>query len=210
MAGPTTGILDNYNRANGSAGANYTTYGSANITIDTNAAKGPGASFWNPTTFGPDVEAYLTIADATGFIELDISVRMASISGSAYDGYICYAFPQTGNATCAINRSDAGTLTQLGATVDDPGVPATGDKFFVEAIGSTITFYRNTGGAWYPILSRTDATYAAAGNIGYQVYEGAARYDDFGGGTVVTGPGPPLLGQPDQVNAGAHSSFGPF
>jgi hypothetical protein len=59
-----------------------------------------------------------------------------------------------------------------------------GARVGISIVGSTINVWLNTGAGWVKVGSRTDATYAAAGFIGAELYGGTNRsFDDFGGGT---------------------------
>src|SRR5262249_14730581 len=63
---PTTAVLDNFNRANGSLGSNWVdpVNGLTGVTIQGKALQhnsGYKQPVWNPTSFGTDQEAYVTI-----------------------------------------------------------------------------------------------------------------------------------------------------
>jgi RHS repeat-associated protein len=68
-----------------------------------------------------------------------------------------------------------------------------GDKLGFRAVGSTLTAYHYTGGAWSSVASRTDSTYAS-GYIGLESYSTSWTLDDFGGGAAVHGMVPGLSG----------------
>jgi hypothetical protein len=57
-------------------------------------------------------------------------------------------------------------------------------------MGGHITFYyKEAAGSWAEKLTREDATYGAAGYLGfYEAAEAACVWDDFGGGTVSPSP----------------------
>jgi hypothetical protein len=199
----STAVLDTFNRANSTTtlGSNWSlltdfTLGGTNLGINTNAAyKGSGTGYvvmyWNPATFGPLCEAYITVAtEPSSGQNVAVYARTQQPGSGTNDGYnVAYT---TGSPdSWKITRSDNGVDTQLGASVNQ--AVAAGEKILIECNGSTITGYLFTGGAWVAVLSRTDTTYSAAGNIGF--YGTGAdttwRYDDFGGGTVLRAPLPP-------------------
>lgn len=205
MPFPTTGILDNFNRANaaiyGSTASGGDTWGAnalndtgpGTLSIVSNAiAEGSGSPNGYLTgSHGPDAEAYMTAAALPGggnYFFLAVRVQDAGVGSLAWDGYGLIYIVGTG---WQIRRYDNGASTVLGATVSTPTVSA-GDGLGIEAIGDTIKgYHKPAAGAWTEVLSRIDATYTAAGNIAVEIGSapsGTGRGDDLGGGTVVTGP----------------------
>ena len=77
-------MLDNFNRANGSVGANWTVlkFGSfAAMNISAGVAVNASSSlyawnYWNVASFGPDVEAYATVASYSGNDVIRIGARV--------------------------------------------------------------------------------------------------------------------------------------
>ena len=67
---PTTPVLDNFNRADGPAGANWSLIrptGFVAMNVSANAAVDPSSTnyawnYWNSANFGPNAEAYVTVA----------------------------------------------------------------------------------------------------------------------------------------------------
>lgn len=197
----STAVLDNFNRADSTTtlGANWslvTDFGLGDLDLgilSNQAYRGNGGGFtvmyWNPATFGPLCEAYLTVAtEATATQNFALYARLQQPGAGTFDGYnVTYTVGSPDS--WALKRSDNGTDTQLGASVNQ--AVAAGEKVLLECNGSTIKGYLFTGGAWTEILSRTDTTYANTGNIGfYGAGDGTWRYDDFGGGTVLRAPLP--------------------
>jgi hypothetical protein len=200
---PTTGVLDNFNRASATAiGGNWTTgkvwntTGDYGIVSDT-LAYNPDQYAWynmyyNVSTYGADSEAYWTLSTNTPDSTADavgLDLRIAN-PGNSFDGYEVDIDYTAATPVWGIFRVDNGTSTSLDSLQHDV---ANGDKMGAEIIGWDITGYHYTGGAWSAVLSEPDAThaYANAGYIG--IYMGAQtisqRFDDFGGGTVVTAGG---------------------
>lgn len=197
---PTTGVLDNFNRADEaplSAGGTWTTpifTGVDSLRLVSNACRpvAGGAysdGYRNNADYGPDVEAFVTI---TAFSAIDSLIyvfnRLVNIGSGTIDGYYARFDTASGAENGRIFRLDNDAGTQLGAT-DTSITLAAGDKMGIESIGSTIGFYHNTGGTWTQIFTRSDATYGAAGKIGHAIFDAldATTTDDFGGGTVVAG-----------------------
>jgi hypothetical protein len=208
MPFPTTGILDNFNRANEGP------YPSANW--DGKILSGDGTSFsvianqckagsnlarmyWKASTFGPDCEAYATIVTvpvAGTFSDVALLLRVqqpgtGGAGGTTTDGYYAGWTNLAGSDELVFFRIDNESFTQLGST-QTPGNMVDGNKFGASMIGSTIQAYVDTGGGWAAFgTSVTDATYTAAGYLGVLTGESATVLDDFGGGTaaaVVRGP----------------------
>jgi hypothetical protein len=213
VAFPTvTTVLDSFNRANesplsASAGWDQNDYfgGTSNLLrLASNqalklqvAAAGWGAQVWG-TAYGPDTEAYATIAAKPGvdtYEILTIYARLVQI-GSTVDGYCVQVLEGTaGTDEWLIFRVDNNSFTQLGATVTQE--VTVGDKIGLEIIGSTIKGYLFTGGSWTEVISRSDSNHTAAGKVCLEVRGVNGRLDDFVAGTVVTGGGgssPRLLG----------------
>lgn len=197
MAFPTTGVLDDFNRANGGLGANYTQEpfndgtGGA-LVIASNAIRASAGSsyegvWYNPATFGPDSEVYMDVvtANPAGFYILCLRILQPSNSASTGDGYFIQV--DQGGPNLKFYRQDNGVSTQLGAA-DSVTAIASGDKWGVEMIGSTLTAYRYTAGAWAAYgATRSDGTYTTAGYLGFYIFEGSlvSVFDNFSGGTVV-------------------------
>jgi len=185
MAFPTTGILDNFNRA--SLGANWTAYYNTISIQSSTVLRGDTASDqnvagWNVATYGPDVELYATIATKSAE-----SIRLwFSRGGGGFQGYFVEAETSAGNLN--LRRVDNPGETTL-RTVSSI-TWASGDAFGVSAIGSTFKLYRKpSGGSWGQVgADATDTTYTGNSSFTLDIWnDGAAncRLDDFGGGTVV-------------------------
>lgn len=198
MTFPTTGIIDDFNRAdegplsNGGKWTNQIRSGDDNLRVDTNQCatiaggiSQQGSAWWNNATFGPDCECYTTLPVLpTGGSRATVLARLANPGGGACDGYLALMRP-TGQTTQGIYRYDNDVATLLGASVTPTWTA--GDKLGIEIIGSTIRMMQYTSGAWSELASRTDTTYSAAGYIGIDSGVADTRFDDFSGGTVVSG-----------------------
>lgn len=164
-------------------------------TTDTVPTSGEGQSYRSGGTFGPDLEAFATIATlpesgkgvATwGRIQNPNSGTMAAYLAVYTTGTGFRLFKVTGGSTFA----------QLGSTAATAA--SAGDKIGLECIGSTIRVLHFTSGSWVQRVSVTDSTITAAGYIGLESGSVNARIDDFGGGTVGAAP----LGRRDMLLLG--------
>jgi hypothetical protein len=200
MSFPTTGILDNFDRANAAnLGANWSLFhawaggSSSSFGISSNTVYNDNTSDWvdmyyNPATYGPDCECYLTLSTLPVYDGMGVKLRGKDpgANSDCYEVVVSLASPNV----WGIYRMDDGVETRLGSSFTQS--VSAGEKIGIEAIGDTIKAYHYTGGAWSEKSSggRVDSTYGAAGYLTFYG-EGSDvwRYDDFGGGTVAGGGG---------------------
>lgn len=195
----TTGVLDNFNRADGQTlGANWAnnliaiysgTTQDAAITSNQVDRLSSGQSavglHYGSSTYGPDVESYLTMVAIVTGDDYMVYGRIAQPGTSTHDGYLAYYTNGNPNRW-RVRRIDNGSFTTLATKAESASA---GDKLGLEVIGSTVAVYRYTSGAWQLQASATDSTYSSAGYIGFY-FPGTtsnAAIDDYGGGTVVSG-----------------------
>lgn len=202
MAFPVNGILDAFTRADSTTtvGTNWTAFtavgaSSGNEGILSNQLYNPHGSFsnytgmyWNPTTFGPDMEVYMSLPTkytANAGDNWTIYLRSQHLSPVGTENTYNLQI-NVDNNQLNISRSDAGVGTQLGASVSQ--TISSGDKAGLSIVGSTITVYYNTAGTWNTITTRTDSTYTGNGSIGWYIPGNTqdGRFDDFGGGTLAS------------------------
>lgn len=193
MAFPTnTTLLDDYTRADSTvaAGPNWSTPvfpGDTNLGVIGNQgyrpAAGWGSSYLNSITPGPDTEVFLPWSTKSDAIEL--LARIINPNSGTVGGYL---LDVTGNSW-SIWKIVSNIQTQIGSSVTQ--AIASGDLIGFELIGTAIKGYIKVGaGAWTQVISVTDATHAGAGRIGIAALNTTQRWDDFSGGTVVTGGTP--------------------
>jgi hypothetical protein len=191
MAFPTTSVLDQFNRANGDPGANWTgpSFGDANkLSIFSNqiesAAAAFGAECWTASTFGPGIEVF---ADLASGISGGGSIRLIiidSATSSTANGYYLVA-DSANNFNLSKSVSGSGSTIQAGSQA-----VASGDSFGLQWIGTTVAgWYKAAAGAWTQIVSIVDASVANASGfvIGIELSTnlGGNLLDNFGGGTAV-------------------------
>lgn len=189
---PTTQLIDQFNRANENPLAGNWTCpwapGDNNLQLTTNAVKGPGYfadGFWNPSTFGPPSEAFLTWSTVDSGIAQGayLGARQQNPGAANVSGY--YIYPNglfaAANNEWQFRRTDAGADTTLGATFTQ--ALSSGDGIGIEIIGSTIAALHR-GGSWTQLTTRSDSTYSGAGSLGMGLTGATNVFDDFGGGTV--------------------------
>lgn len=197
MQFPTT--LDDFNRADGALGANWSDnpFGGAPdaswaiITNRIGITSGTNIKSWyNVATYGPNcyVWAELPATPASTDSELDIYARIGSPSSGSATGYgYGLAWASYLGGIFQYYRADPGSETVLGG--DETATMTAGDAFGLRIVGSSLQAWKRTSGVWATVGSpRTDATYANAGYLSIATYQGTGtslRADNFGGGTIV-------------------------
>lgn len=198
MTFPTTAVIDDFGRADGnlntrlacSNGVDSWFLGKINGGSDTNFDILSGRLADNAVTgdsfiqasFGPDTEVYLTMPVVpTSYAFL--AARIKDENTATWDGY-GVIWIAGGSPNWQLRRYDNGSQTNVSNT--NGANPNAGDKIGLSVVGSLLTGYLFTGGVWTTVLTGTDATYPLAGKIGIEIGDSTGRYDDFGGGTVVT------------------------
>jgi len=186
---PTTSVLDDFNRANGALGANWSEEGFTACTISSNTVTGTAdedinLAVWQGATFS-DCEAwisYVTLADE-GLDGSGIQLTVRFDSGTL-DGYFV-GWDEVSNTI------DFGTVS--GGSFS--GYPTafsfdTGDALMLRAVGNQISWYHSDEGAEFVLQdTETDGTYTS-GDIGFWVNDQTIRVDNFGGGEYIP---PPVL-----------------
>jgi K319L-like, PKD domain len=191
-AGPTTSILDNFNRADGGppASVSWTSLsgGTSGFKVLGNQAAandaGTNLDYWNASAFGADQEAYFTIITKPTGVDssLGILLRFDSVHET---GYLITAAPQAGTDTIGFYRIDGGSVNHVvGSDIQQEYVA--GDRLWVTAVGDTISVYLDEGSGYIFLGSYTDPNpYDQGGNIGIYGSTATGVLDDFSGGTIV-------------------------
>ena len=199
MAFPTTGLLDNFNRADADSlgadwmlsGLNYAWTRAGEIKSNQAGADDSGDSdsndWYDASTFGPDCEIHY---DVIGGDYFELELRLVTPATTGVDGYVVSVSRGATPDAWDFFRVDNGASTKLGATVSQN--VANGDSIGAEMIGSTLTAYlKPSGGSWGAVGNRSDGTHGGAGYLGtYLSPEATALIDNFSGGTVVAAPAP--------------------
>ena len=191
---PTQPVLDDFNRGdNTTLGANWanhrvivyggTTPIDGSITSSVNTTNGGCAVklYYSDNTYGPDSEAYITVVSHVAGDSHEVGVRIQQPGDATFDGYDADCTSGNNWHTYVVTN---GASVQIG--VATLGSFTNGDKLGIEAISTSISRYRHTGGSWALQDTADDGTVTAAGYLSlYQPgTSGAFSQDDFGGGTV--------------------------
>jgi len=189
---PSNGILDNFNRADGSPGSNWSvaknTYSVPSIILnELNWSQYP-SMYWNPTVFDADQEIFVkTDAGAGGSRDAGLLFRWNNPGGGSENGYYlhCSLIDPYYAELFKIVSGSGTTLGYFNGVLDPADI-----WVWVTAIGSAITLYGSADGVhWTLRRTWTDTTFSGSGYIGlYQQNNGGGPYprlDDFGGGSIV-------------------------
>lgn len=183
MAFPISPILDNFDRPNETPiGGNWTnkiagTDADLNLTSNalTSSIANIGSGWWNQNTFQSPMEFYWTIPVFAG-TGWSLSYMCQNVGTSALSGYSFIHGPTTG---VDLYRFDSGGTVQLGSSMSQAVV--NGDQWGIHLEDGVHIIYVNG----IVLGQRTDSTYTS-GYCGITIYESTTRFDDFGGGTLIS------------------------
>jgi hypothetical protein len=171
-------LLDDFNRADGGLGANWTTAGGAPVVSSNAFAGGAGANGarWTAASFTlPEVR--VTIATVAAFLSV------GWLDGS-FNGYALTV--DSGATSVSLSVITGGSPTTLGAAFSQ--TISSGDSLGLQRINATTleVWYRSGAGAWTSLGTRTDGTHTGATNPLISVFDATARLDDFYAGELTT------------------------
>ena len=184
---PTNGILDDFNRANGSLVSNWSgstsAYAIASNQLDVTASGTSNGIYWNAAAFGADQEAYVTFSQVDAdAMEQDLLLK--SVAGDTWwDGVIEVLYDAANQKVQVWTYEWPAEWVQHGA--DIPIAFNNGDTFGARAKpDGTVEVYKNG-----TLLATRDITswshYAEGGYIGLWFVDAQdALLDNFGGGTA--------------------------
>ena len=172
---------DNFNRANGSLGPNWTDISDGGLAIVSQAAAGTASAgisgdIWTAGTFTSDQysQVAVTSTQLTGGQWIGPMVRAQNGGQSAYVGIYYWNY---GSPELMLFKRSGGSWTQLGSSYSS-GPLAAGTQLQVEAVGSTISFLQN--GAQRISATDTSLSGGAPGIMSY----GTGQVGNWSGGDV--------------------------
>ena len=184
-AGSTaTSASDNFSRADGPLGANWTDISDGAMAISSGTVIGTAGrvtgDVWNANTFASDQfsQIQLTSAQLTGGQWVGPAVR---VQNSGQDGYVGFYYWNNGSPELMLYKRASGSFDQLGSTYNS-GPLAAGTQLQLEAVGSRISLLLN--GAQVISASDSSITGGAPGIMAY----GSAQAGSWSGGDVVSYP----------------------
>src|SRR5689334_19991755 len=175
---------DNFNRANGSLGANWTNISDGGLAITSQAVAGTASAGVSGDIRTAAGESYpgdqysqveVTATQLTGGQWIGPMVRAQNGGLNAYVGI--YFWNNGSPVLQLFKRSGSNSWTQLGGTYNS-GALAAGTQLQVTAVGSTISFLQN--GVTRISAADTSLTGGAPGIMSY----GTGQVDNWSGGTA--------------------------
>ena len=182
---PTTGILDSFNRSDGTIGAKWSIDRSEfKISNKHLSVVKQGMILWKPTSFGPDQEAYVTFvhvdANAT-----DMDLLLKSQSSGSRTSLLEVIYKPASKVIRVKSFTTAKGLVQHGA--DKKVTFVDGDVLGARATadGHVYVYKNGVSLAVFDVTAWPD--YAKGGYVGLLSW-GSSRpvYDNFGGGSMAT------------------------
>ncbi len=177
----TTTASDDFDRADGTLGANWADISDGGLTITSNQAAGTNASgssgdTWTATTFSSDQYSQIDVtANAlTGNQWIGAAVRSQNSGQDAYVGVYHWNY---GSPGLQLWRRHNGGWTQLGATYNTAALPA-GTHLQIEAVGPAISLLEN--GTTRITATDTELTGGAPGVMA----NGTPTADNWSGGNT--------------------------
>lgn len=182
-----TTFTDNFNRADGDPGVNYTTLtGGWDIVSNALQANSSGDNFlFRNDTLANDQEVYATLAITGTDNYTSVAVRASGASFAALNAYVFSTDPYTGGGSSAIQKAVAGSFSTLKSV---SAAFADGDEIGIKVVtvgaDAVITVYKN--GVQVDTYTDTSSPHASgkAGLGNYRVGGTQPKFDDIHGGDV--------------------------
>ena len=174
---------DNFNRADGALGANWTAISDGAMAISSQAVIGTAGAttgdIWTATTFASDQYSQIQVTSTplSGGQWVAAAVRVQGSGQNAYAGLYYWNF---GSPELMLFKRSGGAWAQLGSTYSS-GVLAAGTQLEVSAVGSTISFLQNG----VQRISVTDSSFTG-GAPGIMAY-GNSTADNWTGANATSG-----------------------
>ena len=178
-----TPASDNFNRADGALGANWTAISDGAMAISSQAVIGTAGAttgdIWTATTFASDQYSQIQVTSTplSGGQWVAAAVRVQGSGQNAYAGLYYWNF---GSPELMLFKRSGGAWAQLGSTYSS-GVLAAGTQLEVSAVGSTISFLQNG----VQRISVTDSSFTG-GAPGIMAY-GNSTADNWAGANATSG-----------------------
>lgn len=197
MAFPTNStVLDDFNRANGAIGSNWTSnpfgFGSDAPIIASNEVRSPaGGSDWceayyNQASFGPDFEVYAHVTTKPGNNEI-LGVHWlhpTGLGGSGVDGYSSYLETESGTDKLYLERiTNQSWFTLAGTPINQEFT--NGWWLGLERLSTTLASWYFNGSVWVQYATTTDANHTGTGRLAFDIQGTTGRINEIRGGTVV-------------------------
>ncbi len=180
---PTTGIIDNFNRANGTIGTNWSIDRSQfMITGNQMGVSSDGMILWNPTSFGPDQEAYVT------FVNVDDSATNMDLLLKSQDSerkinLLEVSYNPAGKTLIIASYTSGKGYTEYCENI--PATFANGDQFGARASADGKVYVYKNGVSLAVCDVSSWPSHSQGGYVGLLAWGAPnAIFDNFGGGTT--------------------------
>ena len=176
-----TTVSDNFNRADGALGSNWTTVsgtGAPKIVSNTLRVRTAGAlssAYWSASTFSSDQFAQASLPNSSGTqYGPGIAVRLSSSKGY----FLWYGNSSNTVSLWRMDSSSSWTMLKQSAALT---VSPSSDVWKIQAVGSTISGYQNGN----LVVQATD-TNIKSGSPGVWLYYSSNQIDNWSGGDATT------------------------
>lgn len=178
---PSTSLIDDFNRADGSIGSNYTC--NTTFNISSNVLSNPSGSgnycIYNVTSFGVDQEVYYTVVNRTSTSSHGFLLKKQELTGAINALLVIY---RPSSSLYEAFVVEGGTEFSRGTVSGTLGI---GDVFGAEVIGNTLIAYKN-GSA---VASWNVSSFDYIANGGYIAIRtsnnNVLTIDNFSGGSYI-------------------------
>jgi hypothetical protein len=181
LADPTS-ASDNFDRANGPLGPNWTDVSDGGLAISSDAVIGTAGQvtgdMWTENTFGSDQysQVQVTSTQLTGTQWIGPAVRMQD---SGQTGYVGFYYWNNGSPELMLFKRSEGSWAQIAAVYSTSPLAA-GTQLELEAVGSTISFLENG----IVVIWTTDSS--ITGGAPGIIANGSAQVGNWSGGNAAT------------------------
>lgn len=180
---PSTGILDNFNRANeGPPPSSNWTDSAGGLRVISGQCGGDiagiNAAYWNAQRFGNDIEGYFDVSVKPGVGEV---AGIFIVTDDIVDGYVLTLTVAAGVDAVSLSRYDLGVPTLLATSAIE--IEA-GEKLGIRRQGGDIFVYHYRANKWNLLIQYEDNTYLDIVYVGIVIVGTTGRVDNFGGGKI--------------------------
>jgi hypothetical protein len=177
---PQQMVYDNFNRANGGLGSNWSSqFGTLSVTSNAaTGASGTNISYYTALSLQADQFVEMRVSTAPGSDNLGMCMRCSG-TGASFQGYLVFVK----NTEYDIYRVAGATPTFTAISGGNAGTFAAGDIIRGDVVGTSIRFYQN--GTLLKTVS--DSNYSS-GQPGLYINNTVAIADDWNAGNIVAIP----------------------
>jgi hypothetical protein len=184
-AGTATSASDDFDRADGSLGPNWTATTDGSMTITSDQAVGANAygnsgDMWTADSFTSDQYSQIEVS-ATALSGTQWVGPAVRLQDGGLDGYVGIYYWNNGSPELEVFLRDSGSWTEIGRPYSTGGPLPAGTQLQLSATGSAITFYENG----QQVITADDTTFT--GGAPGILANGTSPATDWSGGDIVPG-----------------------